>query len=596
MVKKPKPAGVSQGNRNWRPLLDLLAPQSLRVLAISVISFTGAILEAGVLITVTAAALAVTGGEGHIEVLGQDIAVTLALGLLAVVLAARLALALWGVRLSAELTARVIAQQRQRLLKAYLNARWEIQQAEPAGRLQELLTTFVERITGAVNTFGAWISSMLSLTAFLVMAIWVDVTASVALLLALGALAALLRPLRKRIGLRAGAYSRTGLEFTNAASELGSLGLEMQAFGVRSQFAERMQALSDKNVRARFRLDTFNLAVGPTYITLAYGALILGIAAMSFIGSSDLGAVGAVFLLMLRSLTYGQSLQTTSAGVMASLPYIERIQETVVQYEAAASAGGTAQPAAAAPIALEGVSFSYAPGAETLRDINITIAPGESLGVIGPSGAGKSTLIQLVLGLREPTEGTVRAGGVKLADVDRSWWSSRVAFVPQDARLFTGTVMENIQFFRDIPLDAVQRAAAQANLLTDIAGMPGGLDHHLGERGSQLSGGQAQRISIARALAGNPEVLILDEPTSALDSRSEALIRDTLNTLHGNVTVIIIAHRLSTLNSCDRIAVIEDGAMTGLGSREELRLTSPYYRNVLANSDHMNGASVEEDN
>ena len=155
--------------------------------------------------------------------------------------------------------------------------------------------------------------------------------------------------------------------------------------------------------------------------------------------------------------------------------------------------------------------------------------------------------------------------------------------MPQAAVLFTGTVAENIRFFREgLDDDALRRAAAQANFLRDISALPQGFDTHLGERGSQLSGGQRQRLSIARALVGEPDLLVLDEPTSALDGQSEALIRKTLVDLHGRVTVVIIAHRMSTLDLCDRIAVVEDGRLTGLGTPEAVRATNAFYREALA--------------
>ena len=169
-----------------------------------------------------------------------------------------------------------------------------------------------------------------------------------------------------------------------------------------------------------------------------------------------------------------------------------------------------------------------------------------------------------------------------MSQVDRAWWTQRVAFVPQDPLLFTGTVAENIRFFREgFDDQAVRRAATQANVLGDINNLPRGFDTHLGERGSQLSGGQRQRMSIARALLGEPELLVLDEPTSALDGQSEALIRETLAAVQGKVTVVIIAHRLSTLDLCDRIAVIEAGRVTALGTPQQVRESSAFYQEAL---------------
>ena len=229
------------------------------------------------------------------------------------------------------------------------------------------------------------------------------------------------------------------------------------------------------------------------------------------------------------------------------------------------------------------MSFAYgADAALSLEGVSLTIGAGETVGVIGPSGAGKSTLVQLLLGVRDPTTGSVTVGGVDLTDVDRSWWTRRVAYVAQDALLFTGTVAENIRFLRDdIDDDALRRAAEQAHVLAEIEALPESFGTHLGERASQLSGGQRQRLSIARALVGRPELLILDEPTSALDVRSESLIRQTIADLHGETTVVIIAHRMSTLEMCDRLLVVEDGRLVAAGTPRELREGNEFYRQAL---------------
>ena len=177
--------------------------------------------------------------------------------------------------------------------------------------------------------------------------------------------------------------------------------------------------------------------------------------------------------------------------------------------------------------------------------------------MIGPQGAGSRRWYSSCSVCASRRSGTVEAGGVDLREIDRRSWTARTAFVAQDALLISGSVAENIAFFRDhIDRDSIERAARQAHILDEILAMPDGFDSDVGERGGNLSGGQRQRISIARALAGNPELLVMDEPTSALDARSESLIRQTIRELEGRVTVIIIAHRMSTLDVCDRIMVL----------------------------------------
>ena len=193
-------------------------------------------------------------------------------------------------------------------------------------------------------------------------------------------------------------------------------------------------------------------------------------------------------------------------------------------------------------------------------DVNMAIEPGEIIGIIGPSGSGKSTLVELLLGLRSVRAGSLTIDDVDMEDIDRRSWSALAAFVAQDALLLSGSIERNIQFFRpEITVEQVDAAARAARIADDIAGMPNGLRTEVGERGSRLSGGQRQRVAIARALAAEPQLLVLDEPTAALDVRSEALIRQSIADLKGTTTVVIIAHRMSTLDICDRILILEAG-------------------------------------
>ena len=192
-----------------------------------------------------------------------------------------------------------------------------------------------------------------------------------------------------------------------------------------------------------------------------------------------------------------------------------------------------------------------------LNNVDAVIDEYEMVGIVGPSGSGKSTLVQLLLGLRSPTSGAVFADGRDIRTLSRAEWARHVTFVPQQAHLIAGTVADNIRFFRDdVSDERIEHAARLASLHDDVMGWPEGYAREVGEQGGHLSGGQQQRLVIARALVEDPDVLILDEPTSALDVRSEYLVRQTLNGLREHMTVIVIAHRLSTLEICDRIMVV----------------------------------------
>jgi ABC-type multidrug transport system fused ATPase/permease subunit len=191
--------------------------------------------------------------------------------------------------------------------------------------------------------------------------------------------------------------------------------------------------------------------------------------------------------------------------------------------------------------------------------------------------------VQVLLGLRDPDQGRVLAGGRDISTFNRGEWARKVTFVPQAAHLIAGTIADNIRFLRDGVVQAdIERAARLAHLHEDIIGFPAGYERQVGKHGGHLSGGQQQRLCIARALVEQPEVLILDEPTSALDVRSEHLIRTTLESLRDRMTVIVIAHRLSTLSICDRIMVIKDGELKEFDAPSVLEQTSDFYREALA--------------
>lgn len=567
----------------------LVHPYRLHLVVISVASFLGGLVEGAFLVLVTRLALAVTDGSDSIgEVFGFELTtragvVGVALGLVLL----RLGLGILATVRSTGLTAQVRLDLRHRLAAAYLDASWGVQQSEPAGHLTQLVTAFANEAVRTVASLANSLAAALSLLALIGGALWIDPIATLAILLALVVLGSVLAPVRRRIRVRSRTAAAAQLDFSASVSELGALGLEMQSFGVKDRFGERIDALMAVEVRERRAADTIGASLPLIYTSLAYVAVLGSLAVVGLAGEGEVSSLGAVMLVLLRSLSYGQALQVASANMMQSLPFLDRMDAAIERYESARASGGSEVPDAVVPIELRDVSFSYGSSDEgqrplSLDGVSVTIDAGQTVGVIGPSGAGKSTLVQLLLGLRDPTSGTVVVGGADLAQVDRAWWTDRVAFVAQDALLFTGTVAENIRFFRDgIDDDDLRRAAEQAHVLAEVEALPDGFATHLGERASQLSGGQRQRLSIARALVGRPELLVLDEPTSALDVRSESLIRQTIADLHGDTTVVIIAHRMSTLEMCDRLLVVEGGRLLASGSPEELRAGNEFYRQAL---------------
>ena len=363
---------------------------------------------------------------------------------------------------------------------------------------------------------------------------------------------------------------------------MASLGLELHVFHAQHQAEKRVGKLIQQNAVMAQRLSFLRGAVPAVYSGFAYLALVGAIAAVAASDATSLTSLGAVMLLMLRSLSYGQVLQTSAATISSSLPFVSALTDQLALYRSAVVVDHGEPVRQVGALVMKSVAFHYAEGQPVLRDVDAEINHREIVGIVGPSGSGKSTLVQLMLGLRSPTFGQILSDGRDIRTLSRAEWARKVTFVPQAPRLIAGTVADNIRFLRDDVSDAdIETASRLAHLHDDVAAWPEGYGRDVGEAGGHLSGGQQQRLCIARALVENPDVLILDEPTSSLDVRSESLIRETLSELSKKMTVIVIAHRMSTLEICDRIMVIQDGQMKAFDTPENLEKSSDFYREAL---------------
>ncbi len=222
-------------------------------------------------------------------------------------------------------------------------------------------------------------------------------------------------------------------------------------------------------------------------------------------------------------------------------------------------------------VRLDGVRFGYRDGPDVLRDIHIHVPAGETHAVVGATGAGKSTLLRLLLRFHDPREGTVRLDGHDVRSLTYRSLRSAMGYVSQDVFLFHGSVRDNIAYGLPGATDEeIEEAARQAEAHEFVLGLPDGYDTVAGERGVRLSGGQRQRLSIARALLREPAVLLLDEATSAVDNETEAAIQRSLARVGEGRTVVVIAHRLSTVRDADRIWVLERGTVAEAGTHDEL--------------------------
>jgi ATP-binding cassette subfamily B protein len=226
------------------------------------------------------------------------------------------------------------------------------------------------------------------------------------------------------------------------------------------------------------------------------------------------------------------------------------------------------------------VRFSYPtrPNVSALNGVSFAVRPGEKVAIVGPSGAGKSTIFHLLLRYYDPLAGRISLDGVELRQLDPTALRGRIALVPQDSVMFATTIGENIRFGRPDATNAeVARAAELAYAASFIAALPAGMETPVGERGVTLSGGQRQRIAIARAILRDAPLLLLDEATSSLDAESETLVAAALTQLMQERTTIVIAHRLATVLSCDRILVLDQGRIVEEGTHQTLAAAGGLY-------------------
>lgn len=499
-----------------------------------------------------------------------------------VLIALRAALGYLNVLVFARLDARVSHRLRSGILNQLLTVDYRFVERSKFGDLLNTLATETWRTSDALAVVVGLVIAAVNTIVYVVLLLLISVELTVAVSAAMVLIAWVIRRMTRsadELGRRA---TRANAALADRMVEILGLNSLVRTFGAERREQDRFDAVSHDVSDISMRLARISGAVGPVYQLLS-GALLVAVAVWTLRDPGNLSSL-LVFIFVLYRL---QPQVTRMSGAVVELRSLSAAVEDVIglldRSDKPYMRNGTREHVRlVSGIEAREVTFRYdADEDPALRDISVTIPAGKVTALVGPSGAGKSTLVKLLYRFYDPWSGTILVDGVPLTELDVVSWRRSLALVSQDVMLFNGTVADNIRYGRpDATDDEIRVAATKADADGFISRLPDGYDTALGDLGLRLSGGQQQRITLARAIVRDPSVLVLDEATNALDSRSERVIQEALDLLSTERTVIVIAHRLSTVERADHVIVLDEGVVSESGDPASLLANPGLYRQL----------------
>lgn len=466
-----------------------------------------------------------------------------------------------------------LTSESQAMLRLTLFASWPFLLKQKLGHLHTTLVRDIQRTSNLLEALGQIIQSLTGFLMYLVVAFNISPITTFSTVIAGAVLLLLVRPFLKKTKNVGTAMASTEKKISHFLSEhimgikaIKASAAEEEAFTYGQRLFQSMQQLYIRMALTR----SLNTSLFQPFSIIF--VIILFYITYKSPGFSLISFAVTLYLIQ-KIFTYLESAQSSLAGVSELVPYAENIEKfkQLLSTHKEALVEGTKPFSFENNLRFEGVSLTYQGTKTVLTDLNFHINKGETVGLIGPSGAGKTSIADLMLRLFEPTSGTIMIDGMPLSQIRIDDWRTHIGYVAQDMFLLNTSIEENIRFYRpEISQEDIVAAAKRANSYEFVMSLPDGFSTVIGDHGVMLSGGQRQRIVLARALASRPPFLILDEATSALDGESEQVIQKAIQSLRGEVTVLIIAHRLSTIESTDRLIVLDAGKVIESGTPEEL--------------------------
>jgi subfamily B ATP-binding cassette protein MsbA len=473
--------------------------------------------------------------------------------------------------LSARINARITHSLRTRMFARMIDLDQRTLDDMESGRLINLLATDTWHTSDAITLLVNLIVNLCSILVFAILLVALSWPLTLLVMLGVGVIVALLRG----VTLGARSLGRQGVDANASMSEQMLDALEgvkvIQMFDLKAHRQRMFEGISGKVRSVYFRLDLLHRAMPPLseilYIGLLLGVLLAGVSARNSV------ATVVVFLLVLYRLQPQiRELDSARLSLVTLTSSVEDVMRFLETRSSVCTPAGTSFNGFHRDIEFKRVSFFYHREAEfRLEDVSFQLPCGKTTAILGPSGSGKTTLISLLCRLRDPSAGEIRADGKPIHEFDVDEWRSRIAWAGQDTYLFSDSVRVNIHC-GDLSAgwEEILAAAVRADAHNFIVQLPQGYETKIGAGGVALSGGQMQRIALARAFLRDPDILILDEATSALDSLSEEFIQEYLREKAGRQTVIVISHRLSTVRYADQVIVLQDGRVADQGPPKEL--------------------------